>query len=183
MKKELMNACKLKFSSTHHFFCIWHINNNVLINCKKIFDNKKTWNKFFNEWKLIMYATFERKYHQLWNEFSDRYNFTHDECVKYLYDIYIKNYRRRFIKCYINQVLHFNTIVTSRDENEHVVFKRRLKSSMSDFKTMMNEINLMFVNEHHNYLIKIKKTKIRYSIELRKFIFDQLTSFVFSIVI
>jgi hypothetical protein len=56
--------------------------------------------------------------------------------------------------------------MTSRDESEHAVLKRRLKSSMSDLKTMMNDINLMLVNEHHNYLIEMKKTKMRYSIEL-----------------
>jgi hypothetical protein len=77
-------------------------------------------------------------------------------------------------------VLHFDTTMTSRDESEHAVLKRQLRSSIDDLKTMMNEINLLLINEHHNYLIEMKKTKMRYFIELRKFIFDQLTSFVTS---
>jgi hypothetical protein len=40
---------------------------------------------------------------------------------------------------------------------------------------------LMLVNEHHNYLIEMKKTKMRYSIELWKSMFDQLVSYVTSI--
>ncbi len=71
--------------------------------------------------------------------------------------------------------------MTSRDENEHVVLKLRLKSSMNDLKTMMNNMNLMFINEHHNYLIEMNETKMRYSIELRKSIFDQFVSYVTSI--
>jgi hypothetical protein len=71
--------------------------------------------------------------------------------------------------------------MTSRDESEHAVLKRRLESSMSDLKTMMNDINLMLVNEHHNYLIEMKEARMRYSIELRKSIFDQLVSYVTSI--
>jgi hypothetical protein len=70
--------------------------------------------------------------------------------------------------------------MTSRDESEHAVLKRQLKSSIDDLKTMMNEINLLLINEHHNYLIEMKEAKMRYFIELRKFIFDQLTSFVTS---
>ncbi len=180
MKKELMNVCKLTFSSINHLLCIWHINNNVLINCKKSFVFKEAWNVFFTEWKTIMYASFDRKYRQLWDQFVDRYNLTHDECIDYLYDTYIRDYRRRFVKCYINQVLHFDTTMTSRDESEHAVLKRQLKSSIDDLKTMMNEINLLLINEHHNYLIEMKEAKMRYFIELRKFIFDQLTSFVTS---
>ncbi len=180
MKKELMNVCRLIFSSINHLLCIWHINNNVLINCKKSFVFKEAWNAFFTEWKMIMYAFSDREYKQLWDQFVNRYNLTHDECIDYLYDTYIRDYRRRFVKCYTNQVLHFDTTMTSRDESEHAVLKRQLRSSIDDLKTMMNEINLLLINEHHNYLIEMKKTKMRYFIELRKFIFDQLTSFVTS---
>ncbi len=181
MKKDLMNDCKLIFSSINHLLCIWHINNNVLMNCKKSFFIKEAWDVFFAEWKTIMYAFSEQKYRELWNKFVDRYNLIQDECIDYLYEIYIRNYRRRYVKCYTNQVLHFDTTMTSRDKNEHAVLKRRLESSMSALKTMMNDINLMFINEHHNCLIEMNEAKMRYSIELRKSIFDQLVSYVTSI--
>jgi histone-lysine N-methyltransferase SETD2 len=102
IKTELMNTLRLIFSSINHFLCIWHINNNVLINCKKIFVFKKAWNAFFIEWKTIMYAFSDWEYKHLWNQFVDRYNLSYDECIDYLYNIYIRDYRRRFIKCYIN---------------------------------------------------------------------------------
>jgi hypothetical protein len=70
--------------------------------------------------------------------------------------------------------------VTSRDESEHAVLKRQLRSSIDDLKTVMNKINLLLINEQHNYLIEMKEAKMRYLIELRKFIFDQLTSFITS---
>jgi hypothetical protein len=176
-----MNDCRLIFSSINHLLCIWHINNNVLMNCKKSFISKEAWDVFFAEWKTIMYASSDQEYRQLWDKFVDRYNLTQGECIDYLYDTYIRNYRRRFVKCYTNQVLHFDTTVTSRGEGGHAVLKRRLRSSMSDLKTMMNDINLMLVNEHHNYLIEMKKARMRYSIELRRSIFDQLVSYVTSI--
>ncbi len=176
-----MNDRFLIFSDSNHLLCTWHINNNVLINCKKSFFTKEAWETFFNEWKSMKYAQFESEYLRLWNEFSDRYNSSHDECVKYLYDTYLRNYRRRFVKCYTNQVLHFDTTMTSRDENAHAVLKRQLRSSIDDLKTVIDDINLLLINEQHNYLIDINEARLRYSIELRKSIFNQLTSFVTSI--
>lgn len=43
IKQRLMNAITLIFPhpSTAHLFCTWHINNNVTVNCKKIFNFKK----------------------------------------------------------------------------------------------------------------------------------------------
>jgi hypothetical protein len=75
-------------------------------------------------------------------------------------------------------MLHFDITVTSRDERAHAVLKRQLESSIENLKTMMNEINLLLINEQHNYLIDINDAKLRYLIELRKHVFDQLTSFV-----
>jgi hypothetical protein len=171
-EKELMNDRFLIFSAANYLLYTWHINNNVLINCKKSFFIKEAWKKFFSEWKMMMYAESEREYLQLWNEFSDRYNASHDECVRYLYDIYIRNYRRRFVKCYTNQILHFDITVTSRDEKAHAVLKRQLESFIDNLKTVIDEINLLLINEQRNYLIDINDAKLRYSIELRKLVFD-----------
>jgi histone-lysine N-methyltransferase SETD2 len=181
MKKALMTTRILILSDTAHLLCTWHINNNVLINCKKSFITKKTWEKFFAEWKSMMYAESESKYLRLWSEFSEQYNSSHEECVRYLYETYIKNYRRRFVKCYINQMLHFDTTVTSRDERAHAVLKRQLESSTKNLKTMMNDINLLLINEKHNHSIDLVDARMRYSTELRKSIFQQLASFVTSI--
>jgi hypothetical protein len=60
--------------------------------------------------------------------------------------IYIQDHRRRFIKIYINQMLHFETTMSFRNEIEHAQFKHYLRTSIDDFKTMINNINLMFKN-------------------------------------
>jgi hypothetical protein len=64
-----------------------------------------------------------------------------------LYDIYIMSYRRRFIKCYITQMLHFDITITSRDEDFHAILKRQLSKFTDDLKTIMNDINLMLINK------------------------------------
>ena len=54
--KALLIVISVIFFDSNHLLCIWHINNNVLSNCRKKFDTKKKWKIFFFEWKTIMYA-------------------------------------------------------------------------------------------------------------------------------
>jgi uncharacterized membrane protein YobD (UPF0266 family) len=68
--------------------------------------------------------------------------------------------------------------MSSRDESEHAMLKRQLDSFIEDLKTMIDEINLLLMNEYHNYLLKFEKTKMRLSMKLRKSIYRELQAFV-----
>ena len=105
------------------------------------------------------------------------------KCVKYLIIIYVNDFRQNFVKCYINQMLHFETIIIFRNKNNHAVLKRQLKLSKKNLKTMIDDIMLLFINELHNHLIKFEKIKFRYFINFRKRIFHQITAHVIFYVI
>ncbi len=110
--------------------------------------------------------------------FSKKYNQSHENCIKYLNEIYIQNHRRRFVKAYINEILHFETTMIFRNENEHAQLKRHLRASIDDLKTIVNNISLLLKNEIHDHLIEWNENKIRYFVECRKSIFHQLAAFV-----
>ena len=57
-------------------------------------------------------------YHKQYN------NLTYLKLMDYLYQTYIRDFRRRFVKGYTNKVLHFNTIVTFCDKDAHAILKR-----------------------------------------------------------
>lgn len=99
-------------------------------------------------------------------------------CVDYLNDTYVSFFRHRFIKCYINKILHFDTTTTSRGEGGHAVLKRQLGSSSGNLKTVVDGINLLLVNELHNHLIQLDEAKVRLPMELRKPIFQELSPYV-----
>ncbi len=179
-EKALINAIRLKYSEVDHVFCIWHINNNVLSHCKRKFEIKEAWEIFFNEWKAMMYVLTQQKYIDAWDLISEKYNLSHSECIEYLLNIYITHYRRRFVRCFINQILHFDIIVTSRDEREHAVLKRSLMTSTDDLKIVIDDLNLLLINQRHDYVQKFEKTKMRYSMNCRFDIFRNLFSFVIS---
>ena len=176
MEKGLIAAITSKFPTANHLLCIWHINNNVVANCKRSFDDQKEWESFFAAWKSIVYASSEAEFWQLWDQFMITYS--DSGCVEYLATTYVNDHRRHFIKCYINKVLHFETTTTSRGEGGHAVLKRQLGSSSGDLKTMIDGIVLLLNNEMHNYLIAFEEAKSRYPIELRQKVFSRLAAHV-----
>ncbi len=50
MKRDLMQAINVIFSDTNYLLCLWHININVVVNCKRNFDINEAWNVFFSAW-------------------------------------------------------------------------------------------------------------------------------------
>ena len=75
-------------------------------------------------------------------------------------------------------MLHFDTTTTSRGEGSHAVLKRQLGSSTGDLKTVVDGINLLLINELHNYLITFNEARDRLPMDLRKPVFQRLTGFV-----
>jgi hypothetical protein len=149
----------------------------VLTNCKKSFNTKEEWNVFFAEWKTMIYASLKKEFDETWKTFFDKY-VSHENCVEYLKFIYMTKFRRHFVKCFINKILHFEITTISRDEDSHAMLKRQLRSFFEDLKTMINDINLLLMNEYHNYLLKLKDKKTRYSLNLRKKIYQRLCAHI-----
>ncbi len=108
----------------------------------------------------------------------NKYNLSHEDCIEYLTETYIEHYRRRFVKCYTDEILHFETTMTFRSEDEHAQLKRHLKSSIEDLKIVIDNIKLLLINQIHDHTIALDDAKSRYSAHLRKSIFQQLFAFV-----
>ena len=175
MERGLMTAIENEFPTTNHLLCLWHINKNVLTNCKRNFDTKEEWDTFFAEWNALIYAHSEGLFNELWEQFAVKYR--SNDVVEYL-DITYITHAHRFVKCFTNRVLHFDTTSTSRGEGAHAMLKRHLGTSSGDLKTVVDAISLLLTNEYHDYQIKLNEDKIRYPLELRKPIFQQLSPYV-----
>ena len=175
MERGLMSAIETVLPTTNHLLCLWHINNNVLVNCKKHFDSKESWDRFFADWKSVIYASSETEFRETWERFSLQYQ---GNCIEYLDSTYVSSFRHRFVKCYTNTILHFETTTTSRGEGGHAVLKRQLGSSSGDLKTVVDGINLLLINELQNYLINLDEAKVRLPLSLRKPIFQEVAPYI-----
>lgn len=79
-----------------------------------------------------MYAPFEFEYKRVWDIINNIYNLTYLKSIDYLYKTNIKDFCHHFIKCYINKVLYFNTIIMSHSKDAYEILKRQLETLNSN---------------------------------------------------
>ena len=102
------------------------------------------------------------------------------KCMTYLWKTYLQHYHCRFVQCYINQILHFKTIVISRDKEVHAMLKKQLSTSTSDFKKMIDDIKLLLINQIYKYCIIMTQIRMWYFMKLCLSIFNEIVSHIIS---
>lgn len=168
----LMAAIYKVFPDTRHLLCVWHIHICVQDIWKPIFRSNEhpddDWIAFEVMWHAVVYSKTEEEYDINWDALNDAYSTEHPMEVQYLIDTWLGPYKRKFVKVYVDKILHFNNTVTSRVEGGHAVLKHQLGFSTGDLKKVVDNIDLLIKNQHQEYVIKLNEAKIRFPTRLRK---------------
>lgn len=117
------------FPQTRHILCIWHINKDVLANCKAKFGAKEDWEEFQVAWQAVVYAHTVADFALAWDVLQDKYDEYDYTICAYLQRHWIDPYKRKFVKAYTNQILHFLNTASSKAESGHAALKRELHFS------------------------------------------------------
>lgn len=73
------------------------------------------------------------------------------EALQYIQNQWIKDgMKQRFLRCYTNQVLHFNETSSSRVESAHWTIKRWIKLSNGDLLSVTQTIDTMVTTRHRS---------------------------------
>ncbi len=121
----LMRALNTSFPESRHL-CVWHIEKNVLANCKRYFDTGNEWNAFFLLWTGVVSAENEQEFGAQWSELCTACTDKLASLVAYLRDVWIP-YKERFVSACANRHLHLGNRTTSRAEGAHAALKRYLQ--------------------------------------------------------
>ena len=73
-EESLINAHHEVFPDSEHMLCVWHINRNVVANCKPFFYTKENWEEFYAHWFWVMYATTVAIFETEWKSIQEVYN-------------------------------------------------------------------------------------------------------------
>ncbi len=166
-ERGLINALRSVFRGSSHLLCIWHIDKNVLVNCRKHFDIEEDWQTFYKAWHLVMYAKIEEEYQFQWTDLQEIYDTSHEGAVSYLRNDLLLIYKKKFVGCWTDRKLHFGNHATSRGEGSNATLKRELGSSVADLKSVVDSLKLLLMNQRHDYIAAVQMAKTRLPFRLR----------------
>lgn len=111
-----------------HALCLWHIQKNVLENCKKLFTFNEDFEELLRRWNTVMYSPMEDILEERWHQLYMAYLDINISVAHYLDEEHWPK-RRKWAKCFTNKLLHFGNTSTSRSEGAHRILKQRLQMS------------------------------------------------------
>ena len=129
-EEALIKAHNQVFPASRHLLCVWHINRNMVANCKPFFYTKEDWVEFYTHWFRVKDATTVATFKAKWKALQEAYNHTPEIC-SYLARVWIDPYTTKFVQCYTNRTLHFFNTTSSKSEGGHTLLKRELRCSTS----------------------------------------------------
>ena len=86
MKIALINGIQRVFPTANHALCLWHLRKNVLANCKPSSDIGEEWQKFYEDWHKVLFATTEAIFKEKWEYLYHIYGQAHWLPLMYLED-------------------------------------------------------------------------------------------------
>ena len=72
-QQAFTNAVNVVFPATIHLLCVWHIEKNLMTNCRKHFDSKEEYDIFLSIWNKVVYSSTEAEFDQNWLELQSLY--------------------------------------------------------------------------------------------------------------
>ena len=139
----LISAIPRTFPRAKHLLCLWHLNKNVLTNCRPWYgDDEDEWKEFYNTWNTVLYSKTEQKFDDAWNAMRLRYQADFVP-IDYLDDL-IRLHKTKIITCFTSKVLHFGNTSTSRTESSHAKLKLELKSS-TGMNIVFPDVNILTI--------------------------------------
>lgn len=86
MEMALINAIQRVCPAANHALCLWHVDKNVLANCKSSFITEEEWQKFYEDWHKVLFAVTEAIFEEKWEYLQRTYDQVHWLPLMYLED-------------------------------------------------------------------------------------------------
>ncbi|KAH7848816.1 hypothetical protein Vadar_008467 [Vaccinium darrowii] len=167
-----MNAIRVVFPSTVNLLCVWHIEKNILANCKPHFESQEDWTTFLSTWNQVINSEDEQAFNQALNFVGPLYK----EKEKVL--CYIRNtwlpFKERFVHAWTENCTHFGNRVSSRAEGAHAKLKQYLQVSTGDLHQVKNKICLAIDNEFNEIKTQLSSERIRVPHKCDNYFFKEL---------
>ncbi|KAL5165409.1 hypothetical protein HKD37_18G050537 [Glycine soja] len=152
---KLMNAMKNVFHEATNLLCRFYIDKNVKAKCKILVGQKNAWDYVMEAWRSLMDCLSEQEFDDCLMKFEITC-LTWPMFVDYVKQTWLIPHMQRFVKVWMNKVMHLGNTTTNRVQSAHWALKRLLQISLGD---------LCSVWEAMNNIITLQHTEIKSSFE------------------
>ena len=176
-------------SIVKHTLCVWHLKQNIAINCKKYFSTNEIWFVFFDEYNKkikiknmkdihrLLYVDNQQNFDSIWQELQDTYNSVNENICLYLKNNFLSK-KKKWCKIWTNFVMHFDHFTIFIDENSNALLKKKLMNSQKNLKTIVDIFNIICNRQRNNYIVAFEIAKERLNHKLRKIIYRDVEIYV-----
>ncbi|XP_008221395.1 PREDICTED: uncharacterized protein LOC103321373 [Prunus mume] len=112
----LMNAIRIVFPSACNLLCVWHIEKNILANCKPHFREEVDWVAFLSTWADLIKSPNESSFDKAWDHFENEYK-ENAAVLNYIRGTWLP-LKEKFVSAWTDEVAHLGNRATSRAEDE-----------------------------------------------------------------
>lgn len=168
----LLAAVNVVFPQAIHILCKWHINTNVMKNCKKQFDDTETFDKMMRDWNCLCAASTEEAFDNIWCQFLRDYEQS-PQLTSYLANTWLPH-KKHFVDAWVQQSTHFGCITTSRAESSNSFLKRFLSSSTGSLLTVVRETVLSIEHQVNEIRKKNSEDKCKRPVSCLDPLYDEV---------
>jgi len=144
--QALMRSIAAIFPNTANVLCSWHVEKNVLKQCRKSFDIEDEWKEFFGKlWPAVIHAVNEEEYEKNLVILTEKL-VNKPTVLSYLSDTWLIH-KKKIVKAWTNKIMHLGHLATSRVEGSHASLKKYLRVSTLDLKGACDKIQLFLKNQ------------------------------------
>ena len=155
----LMNGINNVFPTTTNLLCVWHIEKNVLANCKKYFGTNEAFDLFMSIWNNVIYSTTEALFESNWGGFEAMYKEKKD-ALDYIKSIWLP-WKEKFVAAWTDKYMHLGNRCSSRAEGAHAKLKQYLQVSTGDLRVVKEKICLAVEHEFNEIKVKLSNEKLK----------------------
>jgi hypothetical protein len=157
-KLALMNGIARVFSGCHNILYCWHINKNIIANCKTCFSDVE-WQQFMERWNMLVSNMSVKLFGVALGVFKETYLGTHPAAWQYVNTTWMPH-KERFVACYIDEFPQFGSTSTLRVEGNHHIIKSYFCVGTFHLLTLTKRLGLMLANQHVELNAVIEKQRV-----------------------
>ncbi|XP_012829137.1 PREDICTED: protein FAR1-RELATED SEQUENCE 5-like [Erythranthe guttata] len=170
----LMKAVANVYPSSHHLLCRWHVNKNIVANCKKLFPKDITkWKQFQSSFSALIERNTIEEFNEEWEDLKRTF-IGNLPAIEYVANSWLDPYKERLVSVWTNKYTHFGTYTSNRVEGAHGRMKRDVRNSTGTFVDLYTKVHNQIVEQHNDIKASFEVSKNTYEHTFKTLIYNEL---------